>query len=45
LKKETNKSLKIRENHAEGTAMDDNQTETVLKPKCYHGGKSGQMQD
>jgi hypothetical protein len=38
-------SLKIRENYAEGTAMDDNQTATVLKPKCYHSGKIGQMQD
>jgi hypothetical protein len=45
LKKETNKGLKIRENHAEGIAMDNNQTATVLKPKCYHSGKIGQMQD
>jgi hypothetical protein len=24
--------------------MDDNQIETVLMPKCYHGGKIGQIQ-
>jgi hypothetical protein len=40
-----NESLKIRENHAEGTTMDNNQTATVSKPKCYHSGKIGQMQD
>jgi hypothetical protein len=39
------KSRKIRENHAEGIAMDDNQIETVLMPKYYHGGKIGQIQD
>jgi hypothetical protein len=35
---------KIRENNADGIAFDDNQIATVLKPKCYHGGKFDQTQ-
>jgi hypothetical protein len=45
MRNATNESLNIRENNAECTALIDNQTAYVAKPKCHNGGEIEQLQD